>query len=89
MVAGLQNRDGDLALNVCRERKQTNMRSATSEITQRLSPTAKPTLEEALDLIGTDELLEVTPQTLRLRKRTLSADERRRQGRGREKRAAS
>ena len=89
MVAGLQNRDGDLNLNVSRERKQTNMRSATAEITQRLSPPFKPTLEEALDLIAADELLEVTPQSLRLRKRTLGADERRRQGRGREKRAAS
>ena len=74
MVIGLQNRDGDLNLNAVKERKQTNMRSATAEITQRLSPASKPSLEEALELISHDELLEITPKSLRLRKRILSAD---------------
>jgi GTP-binding protein len=89
MVIGLNSREQDLNINVCKERKQTNMRSATSEITQKLSPAIKPTLEEALDLIGSDELLEVTPLNLRLRKRTLSADARHRETRGRAKAAAS
>jgi GTP-binding protein len=83
MVVGLNSRDSDLNLNVCKERKQTNMRSANSEITQKLSPAFKPTLEEGLDLIAFDELLEVTPKSLRLRKRTLSADARHRENRGR------
>ena len=74
MVIGLQNRDGDLNLNAVKERKQTNMRSATAEITQRLSPASKPSLEESLELISHDELLEITPKSLRLRKRILSAD---------------
>ena len=78
MVIGLHNRDGDLNLNVSKERKQTNMRSATSEITQKLSPALDPSLEEALDLIDVDELLEVTPSSLRLRKRILPADQRHR-----------
>ena len=79
----MNSRDSDLNLNVCKERKQTNMRSANSEITQKLSPAFKPTLEEGLDLIAFDELLEVTPKSLRLRKRTLSADARHRENRGR------
>ncbi len=87
MVIGLNSRETDLNLNACKERKQTNMRSATSEITQKLSPAFKPTLEEALDLIAFDELLEVTPKSLRLRKRTLSADARHREGRSRAKSA--
>ena len=81
MVIGLQNRDGDLNLNAVKERKQTNMRSATAEITQRLSPASKPSLEEALELISHDELLEITPKSLRLRKRILSADLRHRNSR--------
>ena len=83
MVIGLQNREGDLNLNTVKERKQTNMRSATAEITQRLSPASKPTLEEALELILEDEFLEITPKSLRLRKRILSADLRHRNTRSR------
>ncbi|MBT17978.1 MAG: translational GTPase TypA [Dehalococcoidia bacterium] len=83
MVIGLQNREGDLNLNTVKERKQTNMRSATAEITQRLSPASKPTLEEALELILEDEFLEITPKSLRLRKRILSADLRHRNTRAR------
>tara|TARA_B100000029_G_scaffold477556_1_gene522702 strand:+ start:4727 stop:6583 length:1857 start_codon:yes stop_codon:yes gene_type:complete len=83
MVIGLQNREGDLNLNTVKERKQTNMRSATAEITQRLSPASKPTLEEALELILEDEFLEITPKSLRVRKRILSADLRHRNTRAR------
>jgi GTP-binding protein len=89
VVVGLNSREQDMNINVCKERKVTNMRSATSEITQKLSPAMKPTLEEALDLIGGDELLEVTPRNLRLRKRILSGDARHRDTRGRAKTAAS
>ncbi|MCI0815622.1 MAG: translational GTPase TypA [Chloroflexi bacterium] len=82
MVFGLTNREGDLQMNVAKERKQTNVRSSTSEITQKLAPAFKPTLDESLGLIAADELLEVTPQSLRLRKRALSGGARYRQARG-------
>ncbi len=82
MVFGLTNREGDLQMNVAKERKQTNVRSSTQEITQKLAPAFKPTLDESLGLIAADELLEVTPQSLRLRKRALSGDARYRQARG-------
>ncbi len=82
MVFGLTNREGGLQINVAKERKQTNVRSSTQEITQKLAAAFKPTLDEALELIAADELLEVTPQSLRLRKRVLSADARYRQARG-------
>ena len=86
LVFGLTNREGGLAINVAKERKQTNVRSSTQEITQKLAAAFKPTLDEALELIAADELLEVTPQSLRLRKRVLSADARYRQARGAAKR---
>ena len=81
MVFGLTTRDGDLQINVVKERKQTNVRSSTQEITQKLAPALKPTLDEALELIAADELLEVTPETVRLRKRVLGGDARHRQAR--------
>ena len=89
VVVGLNSREQDMNINVCKERKVTNMRSATSEITQKLSPAMKPTLEEALDLIASDELLEVTPLNLRLRKRILPADARHRDSRSNSKASAS
>ncbi|MEE8519019.1 MAG: translational GTPase TypA [Dehalococcoidia bacterium] len=88
MVVGQHNREGDMNLNICKERKVTNMRSSTSEIVERLEPAIKFTLEEAIDFIASDELVEVTPKGIRLRKRTLGADERYREARDRA-RAAS
>jgi GTP-binding protein len=85
MVVGRHNRERDLDLNVCKERKMTNMRSATQEIVIRLAPAVKFSLEEALGFIAEDELLEVTPLSFRMRKRFLFADERYRQVRGRAK----
>ena len=63
-------------LNVCKERKMTNIRSATQEIVERLAPAVKFSLEEALSFITEDELVEVTPKSIRMRKRILSPDER-------------
>jgi GTP-binding protein len=83
MIVGTHNREGDMNLNICKERKVTNMRSSTSEITERLAPAVKFSLEEALDFIGPDELVEVTPKSIRMRKRVLSADERYRLARDR------
>ncbi len=77
MIVGLHSREDDLAVNVCKEKKQTNMRASTAEIAIRLTPPVKLSLEQALDLIADDELVEVTPAGFRLRKRLLSLEERR------------
>jgi GTP-binding protein len=76
MIVGQNSRDEDLAINVCREKQKTNMRSSTADIAVRLSPTVRLSLEQCLDFLADDELLEVTPKHLRLRKRYLSAEER-------------
>src|SRR5438034_33012 len=72
MVVGIQKRPGDIRVNVCREKKQSNVRSSTSDISVRLTPASKLSLEQSLDFIADDELLEVTPKHLRLRKRHLT-----------------
>ena len=76
MIVGRHNRERDMDLNVCKERKMTNIRSATQEIVERLAPAVKFSLEEALSFITEDELVEVTPKSIRMRKRILSPDER-------------
>ncbi len=81
MIVGAHPRDEDIVINVCKEKKLTNMRSSTSDIAKRLSPSIKMSLEEALDFISADELVEVTPQNFRLRKKELSTGERQRQRR--------
>jgi GTP-binding protein len=72
MVVGINARDTDLVVNVCKQKKLTNMRAAAADIAIKLSPPVRFTLEEFLDFIADDELLEVTPKSLRLRKRVLS-----------------
>ena len=72
MVVGLQRRAGDMPVNVCREKKQSNVRSSTADIAVRLTPAPRLSLEQSLDFLADDELLEVTPQHLRLRKRHLT-----------------
>ena len=79
MIIGMHRRDQDIAINVCKEKKLTNMRSSNADIAERLSPQVKMSLEEALDFISTDELLEATPKSFRLRKKELSATVRQRQ----------
>ncbi len=76
MVVGQQPRPGDLAVNVCREKKLTNIRSSTSDIAVRLTPSVILSLEQSLDFLAEDELLEVTPKQWRLRKRLLTQDAR-------------
>ncbi len=87
MIVGRHNRERDMDLNVCKERKMTNMRSATQEIVERLAPPVKFSLEEALGFINEDELVEVTPKGVRMRKRILDPDERYRVNRARAKAA--
>ena len=69
MVIGQANRDMDVALNITKQKKLTNVRSKGEETTDSLSPPRDMTLELAVEYIGPDELLEVTPQSLRIRKR--------------------
>lgn len=76
MIVGLNARPDDLAVNVCKEKKATNIRSSTSDIAVRLSPIVDLSLEQSLDFINNDELVEVTPQNVRLRKRLLTQHER-------------
>ncbi|HZT08247.1 MAG TPA: translational GTPase TypA [Chloroflexota bacterium] len=76
MVVGVSRYPQDVPINVCKEKKQTNIRSSTSDIAIRLSPPIVLSLEDALAWIGDDELVEVTPKSMRLRKRLLSADDR-------------
>ena len=76
MIVGANNKEGDLALNVCRTKRLTNMRAAGKDDNVILAPPRTLSLEECLEFIEDDELLEVTPKSLRLRKRTLNADQR-------------
>ncbi|MGH2559521.1 MAG: translational GTPase TypA [Thermomicrobiales bacterium] len=76
MVVGQQPRQDDLAVNVCRAKKLTNMRASTQDIQERLTPPVVLSLEQSLDFLADDELLEVTPKAMRLRKRLLTQDER-------------
>ena len=76
MIVGLNSRPEDMAVNITREKKQTNIRSSTSDIAVKLTPAVKLSLEQALDFIEADELVEVTPVAFRLRKRLLRADDR-------------
>ena len=67
-----------MEINACKEKKLSNVRASGSDIATQLIPYLQLTLEEALDFIEADELLEVTPQSLRMRKRYLTSIERRR-----------
>ena len=71
MIVGMHSRNQDILVNVCKEKKLTNMRSSTADIVKRLSPSINMTLEESLDFLSIDELLEITPKNIRLRKREL------------------
>jgi len=78
MVVGMYNRGGDLDINVCRGKQLTNMRSSSSDGTIQLTPYTDLSLEQSIDFIEDDELLEVTPKSLRLRKRFLDPNQRKR-----------
>ena len=76
MIVGENARVVDLDVNVIKEKKLTNMRAASADEAMRLVPVKDLSLEQALEFIADDELVEVTPQTIRLRKRVLRANER-------------
>jgi len=76
MIVGENSRPGDLDVNPTKEKKLTNMRTTASDENIQLEPPRELTLEGALEYIEDDELIEVTPQSIRLRKRFLSASDR-------------
>jgi len=76
MVIGENSRDNDLDVNAVREKKQTNMRASSSDDNIQLIPPKILNLEQALEFIKEDELVEVTPQSIRLRKKVLDANKR-------------
>jgi len=77
-IIGLNTRSDDMEINVVREKQLTNMRSKSSDGTVQLTPPIDMSLEECLDFIENDELLEVTPESLRLRKKLLDPNKRKR-----------
>jgi len=74
MIVGENSRTNDLDVNITREKKQTNMRASTADEAVRLIPPRLLSLEQAIEFINDDELVEVTPNHLRLRKRILAAN---------------
>jgi GTP-binding protein len=76
MIVGENARDSDLNVNIVKEKKLTNMRASTADEAIRLVPPRLMNLEQAIEFIGDDELVEVTPQSIRLRKKTLRANQR-------------
>ena len=76
-LVGMNARSDDMVVNPCRAKKATNMRAAGSDDTIKLTPPRVFTLEEALEFIDDDELVEVTPTDIRLRKKLLTELERR------------
>ena len=81
MVVGVSNQEYDIEVNVCKEKKQTNNRSKGEGVALHVIPAKILSLEEALDFIADDEILEVTPQNIRIRKKYLQATERKIMGR--------
>ncbi len=79
MVVGEHQRPGDLSFNVCKKKHMTNVRAARGEMEIRLTPPRQMSLDEAIEYLADDELLEVTPQNYRIRKRILETHERGRQ----------
>ena len=80
MIVGEHNRDNDLVVNVSKEKQATNVRSASKDDTVKLKTPRTLSLEEALEYLNDDEYCEVTPKSVRLRKKYLKKNERERAG---------
>ena len=76
MVIGEHNRENDLVVNVCKTKKLTNMRASGSDDAVRLATPRRMTLEQAIEYIGDDELVEITPKNIRIRKKYLNENDR-------------
>jgi GTP-binding protein len=83
MIVGENSREQDMVVNVCKTKHLTNMRASGADEAIRLEPPWLMTLEQAIEWIGDDELVEVTPKSIRLRKKILDATERNREGKKR------
>jgi GTP-binding protein len=81
MVIGIHSRENDLTVNPLKEKKLTNVRAAGSDENIILTPPVRLTLEQSLEFINDDELVEVTPQSIRIRKRHLTENQRKREAR--------
>jgi GTP-binding protein len=81
MIIGIHSRDNDLVVNPIKEKKLSNVRAAGKDDALLLTPPIQLTLEYAVEFINDDELVEVTPQSIRLRKRFLKEHERKRASR--------
>ena len=81
MIIGLNSRGEDIAINACKEKHLTNTRASGSDDALRLVPPIEFTLEKAIEFIGEDELVEVTPKNIRLRKKILDSKTREREAR--------
>jgi GTP-binding protein len=88
MVVGEHQRPGDLSVNVCKKKHLTNMRAARGEMEIRLTPPRLMSLDEAIEYLADDELLEVTPLSIRIRKKILSSHDRGRMNKNAQKAAA-
>ncbi len=82
MVIGIHSRDNDLVVNPIKGKQLTNVRASGTDEAVRLTPPVRMTLESAVEFIADDELVEITPQSIRIRKRYLTENERKRQARG-------
>jgi len=80
-VIGIHSRENDLTVNPLKEKKLTNIRAAGSDENIILTPPVRLTLEQSLEFINDDELVEVTPQSIRIRKRYLTENQRKREAR--------
>jgi len=81
MIIGLNSREDDIEINVTKEKKQTNVRASNSDFATILTPATILSLEQSLDFLEDDELLELTPKSLRLRKKLLNSTKRKKAGR--------
>ena len=80
MIVGQHNREQDLEVNVCKRKQLTNMRASGSDDTVRLKEPRILTMEEAIEFINDDEYVEITPKSIRMRKKILKKQERARAG---------
>src|SRR5207302_2734140 len=78
MIVGENSREQDMDVNVTKEKKLTNMRSSAADEAIRLIPHRELSLEQAIEFIADDEYVEITPKTIRLRKKVLPANKRQR-----------
>ena len=76
MIVGLNSRPQDIPVNVCKEKKKTNVRASSSDTAIKLTPPLKMSLEQAIDFVNRHELVEVTPENIRLRKKLLTDSQR-------------